>query len=57
MKVRSITQIFQDSKYKLPLVSVRKPYMPSPIVNPVGDNLLTENGLPILTENNLNITV
>ena len=57
MKVRSITQIFQDSKYKLPLVSVRKPYIPSPIVNPVGDNLLTENSLPILTENNLNITV
>lgn len=57
MKVKSITQVIQDAKYKLPLVSVRKPYMPSPIVNPVGDNLLTENNLPILTENNLNITV
>jgi hypothetical protein len=57
MKVKSIVQIMQDAKYKRPLVSQSKPYMPSPIVIPVGDNLLTENDLPILTENNLNITI
>lgn len=57
MKIRSIISIFQDAKYKRPLVSRNKPYIPSPIVNPVGNNLLTENDLPILTENNLNITI
>jgi len=55
MKVRSITSILQDAKYKRPLVAQSKPYIPSPI--PVGGNLLTENDLPILTENNLNITI
>jgi hypothetical protein len=59
IKVRSITQIIQDAKYKRPLISRSgKPYIPpTPVSNPTGDNLLTENDLPILTENNLNITV